>query len=120
MLSNYNLKTTRLKPDPTHQIMVTLDGEDFEKYLEVWENDVIVAANDEEVSPAIYLPYVAQCRNCQFTIHGRDLGVSVSVDDRGDSEDWVGPYTLANNGDQLVLKSTGIKWIIVQDNTGRQ
>lgn len=113
MLSNYNKATADMVPDPNHQLLVDLTQAAETYNVEVWESDVIVTATDALATPVVYLPYVAACRNRRYTIHARTLtGVTVDIDDRGDSEDWAGPYTLLASGDQMTFRSTGIKWIV--------
>lgn len=116
MLSLYNKRTSGMTPDPLHQIFVELGGNFAETYqMKVSDNDVIVTCNDELAEPVIYLPPVATAAGNTYTITIRDNGVSVSVDNLGDSEDWGGPYILANSGDQIAFRSTGVKYVIIED-----
>lgn len=62
----------------------------------------------------VMLPNVTEAQGIRYTIRLRtDGGNDITVDENDDSEDWGGPYTLADANDELVVESDGSKWIVV-------
>lgn len=69
------------------------------------------AAGDKNIT--ITLPPVSECTGRWYSIMVRGVsGGTVVVENRDDSEAWVGDITLDSTGDRLLLFSDGLSWLV--------
>lgn len=63
----------------------------------------------------VTLPPVAQAKGLTFTVFAQTATAAVTLEDKSDSQDWEGDFTLDAANDYVVLRSDGLKWYVTEN-----
>ena len=94
-------------------------GEVVDKYVNPTSSyqmktyDYVVRPSGASAAVTITLPSVSEAKGRIYTIMAKDVTNAITVQDKDDSEDWDGDFTLDTLNDKLCLYSDGLSWFVL-------